>query len=232
MSDSLQPHESQHTRPPCPSPTPRVHPNSCPSSWWCHPAISRTVKFHVISLNIWSCLSCLSSSSQQLGQSMHSIICILFICWINQACNHSSKFKHKHAQVALMVKNPPANTGDARDMGLIPESGRSPGEENGKPLHYFCLGNPIDKRSLEGCSPWGCRVRCDSSWAQDTSGMYYLFFLVLSGCVPRVVPLFLLFFSCFPFPWREKWEETFQPKWTKTSGMLKKKKSCLERMSD
>ena len=43
MSDSLWPHESQDTRPPCPSPTPRVHPNSCPSSWWCHPAISSSV---------------------------------------------------------------------------------------------------------------------------------------------------------------------------------------------
>ena len=40
MSDSLHPHESQHARPPCPSPTPGVHPNSCASSWWCHPAIS------------------------------------------------------------------------------------------------------------------------------------------------------------------------------------------------
>ena len=40
MSDSLQPHELQHARPPCPSPTPRVYPNSCPSSQWCHPAIS------------------------------------------------------------------------------------------------------------------------------------------------------------------------------------------------
>ena len=40
MSDSWPPHESQHARPPCPSPTPRVHPNSCPSSRWCHPAIS------------------------------------------------------------------------------------------------------------------------------------------------------------------------------------------------
>ena len=40
VSDSLQPHESQHTRPPCPSPTPGVHPNSCPLSWWCHPTIS------------------------------------------------------------------------------------------------------------------------------------------------------------------------------------------------
>ena len=43
MSDSLQPHESQHTRPPCPSPTPGVHPNSCASSRWCHPAISSSV---------------------------------------------------------------------------------------------------------------------------------------------------------------------------------------------
>ena len=43
MSDSLRPHESQHTRPPCPSPTPRVHSDSCPSSQRCHPAISSSV---------------------------------------------------------------------------------------------------------------------------------------------------------------------------------------------
>ena len=43
MSDSLQLHESQHARPPCPSPTPRVHSNSCPSSRWRHPAISSSV---------------------------------------------------------------------------------------------------------------------------------------------------------------------------------------------
>ena len=43
MSDSLQPHELQHTRPPYPSPTPRVHSNSRPSSWWYHPAISSSV---------------------------------------------------------------------------------------------------------------------------------------------------------------------------------------------
>ena len=43
VSDSLRPHESQHARPLCPSPTPRVHPNPCPSSLWCHPAISSSV---------------------------------------------------------------------------------------------------------------------------------------------------------------------------------------------
>ena len=43
ISDSLRPHESQHGRPPCPSPTPGVHSDSRPSSQWCHPAISSSV---------------------------------------------------------------------------------------------------------------------------------------------------------------------------------------------
>ena len=43
VSDSLWPHESQHARPPCPSPTPGVYSNSCPLSRWCHPAISSSV---------------------------------------------------------------------------------------------------------------------------------------------------------------------------------------------
>ena len=43
VSNSLQPHESQHARPPCPSPAPRVYSNSCPSSRGCHPAISSSV---------------------------------------------------------------------------------------------------------------------------------------------------------------------------------------------
>ena len=43
MSDSLQPHELQHAEPPCPSPTPGVHPNPCPLCWWCHPTISSSV---------------------------------------------------------------------------------------------------------------------------------------------------------------------------------------------
>ena len=43
VSDSLRPHELQHARPPCPSPTPGVHPNPCPLSWWRHPTISSSV---------------------------------------------------------------------------------------------------------------------------------------------------------------------------------------------
>ena len=45
-----------------------------------------------------------------------------------------------------MIRNLPANAGDVRDTGLIPGSGRSPGEAVGKPLQYSCLENPMDKR--------------------------------------------------------------------------------------
>ena len=56
VSDSLQPHESQHARPPCPSPTPGVHSDSCPSSQRCHPAISSSV------VSFSSCLQSLPAS--------------------------------------------------------------------------------------------------------------------------------------------------------------------------
>ena len=56
VSDSLRPHESQHSRPPCPSPTPGVYPNLCPSSRWCHPAISSPV------VPFSSCPQCLPAS--------------------------------------------------------------------------------------------------------------------------------------------------------------------------
>ena len=64
----------------------------------------------------------------------------------------------------LMVKNPPANAGDMRDVRLIPMrcefdpwSGRSPGGGHGKPLQDSCLENPHGQRSLVDCSPWGLK---------------------------------------------------------------------------
>ena len=56
MSDSLQPHEPQNARPPCPSPTPEVHQNPCPLSQWCHPTISSSV------IPFSSCLQSLPAS--------------------------------------------------------------------------------------------------------------------------------------------------------------------------
>ena len=63
VSNSLQPHEPQHVRPPCPSPTPGVHPNPCSSSWWCHPTISSSV------VPVSSCLQSFpTSGSFQMSQ--------------------------------------------------------------------------------------------------------------------------------------------------------------------
>ena len=49
------------------------------------------------------------------------------------------------SQVAPVVKNPPANAGDVRDLGSIPGLGRSPGRGNGNPLQYSCPENPMDR---------------------------------------------------------------------------------------
>ena len=53
------------------------------------------------------------------------------------------------SQVVLVVKNPPANAGDTRDMGSTLGSGRSPGKGNGTPLQHFCLENSMDKRAWQ-----------------------------------------------------------------------------------
>ena len=50
-----------------------------------------------------------------------------------------------NSQVAIVVKNPPADAGDAKDAGLIPRSGRSPGEGHGNPLQCSCLENAMDR---------------------------------------------------------------------------------------
>ena len=55
-----------------------------------------------------------------------------------------------------VVRNPLANTRDAGDLSLIPGWGRTPGGENGSPLQYSCLDNPMD-RNLAVYSPWGCK---------------------------------------------------------------------------
>ena len=61
-----------------------------------------------------------------------------------------------------VVKNPPVNAGNTGGVGLIPESGRSPGEEHGNPLQYSCLGNPTDRgawwATVNGFTKTGTRL--------------------------------------------------------------------------
>ena len=84
LSNSLWPHELQHARPPCPSPTPRVYSSSCPSSRWCHPAISSSV----VPFSSWpqslpgsgscrqhlKCLNSLESHSQSMREVKVSLL--------------------------------------------------------------------------------------------------------------------------------------------------------------
>ena len=87
MSDSLRPHELQHTRPPCPSPTPGVHSDSRPSSQWCHPAISSSV------VPFSSCLQFLPASesfpmSQLFAWGGQSTVCLVGISNLSKATMH------------------------------------------------------------------------------------------------------------------------------------------------
>ena len=69
-----------------------------------------------------------------------------------------------------VVKNLPANAGDA---GSIPQSGRSPGEGNGNPLHYSCLGNPMERlQSTAGLQSTGLQ-RVGNDWADKHAGLSY-----------------------------------------------------------
>ena len=92
VSDSLRPHESQHTRPPCPSPTPGVYSNSCPSSRWCHPVISSSV------VSFSSCPQSLpGSGSFPMSQ---------FFAWGGQS-----------TEVSASASVPPMNTQDWSPLG-------------------------------------------------------------------------------------------------------------------
>ena len=95
VSDSLRPHELQHARPPCPSPTPGVHSDSGPSSQWCHPAISSSVRGHYFSV--------IPGSGQ------------LFIDDFKASTVYCRGFPG-----SSVVKNLPANGRDAGDSSSIP----------------------------------------------------------------------------------------------------------------
>ena len=62
---------------------------------------------------------------------------------------------HRDYPGGPLVKNLPDSAGDARDMGLILGSGQSPGEGNGNPFWYSCLGYPMDRGAWGGYGPWG-----------------------------------------------------------------------------
>ena len=115
---TLRPHEPQHTRPPCPSPTPRVYSNSWPLSWWCHPTISSSVipfssclqpfpasgSFHMNQL--------FASGGQSIGVSVSASVLLMIIQdwfplgwtgWISsQSKGLSSLFQHHSSKASIL----------------------------------------------------------------------------------------------------------------------------------
>ena len=152
MSNSLQPHELQHTRPPCPSPTPGVHPNPCPLSWRCRPAISSSVvpfsscpqSFPASGSFPMSQL--FASGGQRIAVAASaSVLPMNTLPRIGVYSTILSWSRLCVSRCVLVVKNPLANAGDIRDTGLLPGLGRSPGEGNGKSLQYSGLEYPMDR---------------------------------------------------------------------------------------
>ena len=80
--------------------------------------------------------------------------------WFDHLAHSFSTWKYRlwgHKTGGLAAKNPPANAEDIGEVGLILGSGKSPGGENGSPLQYSCLGNPMDRKPKAGYSPWGLK---------------------------------------------------------------------------
>ena len=113
VSDSFRPHESQHARPPCPSPTPGVHSDSRPSSEWCHPAISSSVVPF-------------SSCPQSLPASESFPVSQLFI-WGGQRTGVS-------ASASFLPKNPRA---DLLQNGLVGSPCSSTDSQESSPTPQF-----------------------------------------------------------------------------------------------
>ena len=79
------------------------------------------------------------------------------LCWVQRA-----------SEVAQVIKSPPANAGDSKDMGLIPGSGRFPAVRNGNPLQYSCLENSMDRRAW-----WATVHGVTRSWTRLSNFHFY-----------------------------------------------------------
>ena len=118
VSNSLRPHESLHTSPPCPSPPPRVYSNSGPSSWWCRPAISSSVvpfsscpqslpasgSFPMSQLFSWGCQSIgVSASASVLPMNIQDWSPLGWTGWISlQSKGLSSLLQHHNSKTSIL----------------------------------------------------------------------------------------------------------------------------------
>ena len=180
VSDSLRPHESQHTRPPCPSSTPRVHPNSCPLSQWCHPAISSSIvpfsscpqslpvseSFPISHLFAWGSQSIgVSSLASVLPENTQDWSPLEWTGWISlqskglsRVFSNTTVQKHQFFSAQLSSQPTSPNCDNQRHLQTVPDVSR--GGAGCAELRAKSSGVWIHKRVSLG----------DSYWATSTSG--------------------------------------------------------------
>ena len=103
VSSSLQPHEPQHARPPCPSPTPGVHPNPCPLCRWCHPTISASVI--PFSSGPQSFPASGYFQMNQLSASVYFKNCHTHFCYLHSIFKKRAASPHWRGDILLEVTN-------------------------------------------------------------------------------------------------------------------------------
>ena len=186
MSDSVRPHRGKPTRLPCP---------------WDSPGKNTGVGCHFL-------LQCMKvKSEREVAQScptLHDPMdCILHPwdfpgkctgvgchCLLREACSGGTNSKESACQYRGYKR-----------CGFDSWVKKITWRRKWQPTPLFLPGKSHRQEEPGGLQSMRLqRVRCDSNWAQDMSNVYYLFFIVLSGCVSHVFLLFLFLFSCFPFP--------------------------------
>ena len=180
-SNSLWPHEPQHTRPPCPSPTPRVHPNPCALSWWCHPTISSSV------VPFSSCpQSFPASGSSQMsqlfpsgGQSIGILVWVNILGSLTIEDTHGVRSFHQFSSIAQSGRTP-----------CIPMGCGKPG----LPVHHQCL------------EPTQTHIQCIGDAIQPSQPLLPLLFFVFSlfqwvSCLHQVAKVLELQIQHQSFQW-------------------------------
>ena len=138
--------------------------------------VVRTQRFHCkgwVQSPVKELRSCKACSKANIYIYIYMCVCVcVCVCvYIYKTIINSYSPGNGASQVALVVKNPPANAGDIKDMGPIPGSGRHTGLGNGNSLQYSCLENPMSiERSLVGYISWGCK-RVGHNWAYQGMGL-------------------------------------------------------------
>ena len=177
MSDSLRPHELQHARPPCPSPTPGVYSRFLRKPRNICLILPSLLSYHWLrTTRFWSI-----KGRQHCSKCFIYILALLILTIVLWG-------RYSHLPCGSEDKESAYNAGD---LGLIPISGRPPGEGNCTPLQYSCLENPMD-RGAWWLQTMGSQ-RAGHDWATNIFFLSYTTYQWKSGIwFRKFVPIFLL----------------------------------------